>query len=90
MAAIVVWRIDDDRVASALHEAGTKLDSVEGELVLDFSAVHRLDANALYALQELAGAVERKAVSMRLRGVNVEIYKVLKLAGLTTQFSFVN
>ncbi len=90
MATMIVWRIDGEEVTSALQQAEAKLDSVNGELVLDFSAVRRIDASALRTMQELATAAEEKAIALRLRGVNVDIYKVLKLAGLTAPFSFVN
>ncbi len=90
MAAIVVWRIEEGGLVSALQEAEAKLDTVTGELVLDFSAVHRIDASALRAMQELARAAEERAIALRLRGVKVDIYKVLKLAGLAAAFSFVD
>ena len=45
---IAVWlRIDEGRVVEGLQEAGEKLDSVEGEVALDFSSVRRIDASGL-------------------------------------------
>lgn len=85
---ISVWPIDGERVASALQEAGAKLDSAEGEVVLDFSSVQRIDPAALKALEELARLADEKAVKLVLRGVNVEIYKVLTLVKLAPRFSF--
>jgi anti-anti-sigma regulatory factor len=73
-----------------LREAGEKLDGTEGEAVLDFSSVRRLDANAVRAIEELARVADEKAVKIVLRGVNVDVYKVLKLVKLTRRFSFVN
>ena len=50
MAMIAVWlKIDEERVVQALQEAGEKLDSVEGEVTLDFSSVRRIDPSALRA-----------------------------------------
>jgi hypothetical protein len=36
----------------------------------------------------LAGAADEKAVKVALRGVHVDVYKVLKLVKLTPRFSF--
>jgi anti-anti-sigma regulatory factor len=90
MAMLAVWiKIDGERVVHALQEAREKLDSAEGEVVLEFSSVHRIDPSALRAMEELAGMADDKAVKVVLRGVNVGIYKVLKLVKLAPRFSFV-
>ena len=91
MAMIAVWlKIDEERVVQALQEAGEKLDSVEGEVALDFSSVRRLDSSALRALEEFARIAEDKGVNVVLRGVNIDVYKVLTLVKLTSRFSFVS
>jgi anti-anti-sigma regulatory factor len=91
MAMIAVWlKIEEERVAPALQEAGAKLDGTEGEVVLDFANVRRLDARALRAMEEFAGVADKKTVKVVLRGVNVDVYKVLKLVKLASRFSFVN
>jgi len=91
MAMIAVWlKIDEERVVQALQEAEEKLDSVEGEVALDFSSVRRIDASALRAMEEFAVVADDKGVKVVLRGVNVGVYKVLKLVKLTSRFSFVN
>jgi anti-anti-sigma regulatory factor len=91
MATIAVWlKIDEERVVQALQEAAEKLDSVEGEVALDFSSVSRIDSSALRALEEFAGLADDKGVKVVLRGVNVSVYKVLKLVKLTSRFSFVS
>jgi len=41
------------------------------------------------ALQTLAATADEKTVKVVLRGVNIEIYKVLKLVKLARRFSFV-
>ena len=62
----------------------------KAELVLDFSDVERVDPSALRAIEAFAVAADEKSVKAVLRGVNVGIYKVLKLARLSSRFSIVN
>ena len=81
-------KIDAEHVASDLQAAGAKLDGAPVETVLDFSAVLRVDPGSLVAMEELARIADEKAVRIGLRGVNVEIYKVLKLVKLVPRFSF--
>jgi anti-anti-sigma regulatory factor len=64
------------------------MDSANSRLVLDFSSVSRIDPSALRALEELAGIADEKAVTLELRGVSVDVYKVLKLAKLAPRFRF--
>ncbi len=86
----VILNIDETRMVSALREAGEKLEGTEGEAVLDFSSVRRIDSSALGAMEELARIADEKSVKVALRGVNIDVYKVLKLVKLTRRFSFVN
>ena len=89
MEMIAVWmKIDEERVVQSLQEAGEKLDSVEGEVALDFSSVGRIDASALRAMEEFASIADKKGVKIVLCGVNVGVYKVLKLVKLGSRFSF--
>lgn len=74
---------------SWLEKALEKLAASESEMVLDLTPVHRVDAEALRLMEKLAGAAGEKAVKVVLRGVNVGIYKTLKLVKLTPRFSFV-
>jgi anti-anti-sigma regulatory factor len=91
MAMIAVWlKIDEERVVRALCEAGEKLDRVEDEVVLDFSSVRRIDPSALRAIEEFAGTADDKGLKVVLCGVNVDVYKVLKLMRLAPRFSFVS
>jgi anti-anti-sigma regulatory factor len=84
-----VWlKIDGERVAHALQEAREKLDSASRELILDFSSVRRIDPSALRAMEDLAAAADDRAASIVLYGVNIHIYKVLKLTKLAPRFSF--
>lgn len=89
MATNPVWlKMDGDDVLQALQKAGDKLGSAGGELLLDFSSVRRIAPGTLKAMEKLAGIAEEKAVNVGLHGVNVDIYKVLKLVNLTRRFTF--
>jgi len=74
----------------AMQEAGKKLDSGEREAVLDFSLVRRIDPSALRAMEEFSSIARQKAVKVVIRGINVDVYKVLKLVNLTRHFSFLS
>jgi anti-anti-sigma regulatory factor len=80
--------IDGERVVQGLQAARETLDTAQSDVVLDFSSVRRIDPNALRAMEKLAGLADGKTVKVVLRGVNVDIYKVLKLVKLTSRFSF--
>ena len=89
MAMNPVWlNIEEKGVASALREAVAELANIKGEAVLDFSSVCRIDPSALQAMEEFVGAADNKGVKIILRGVNINIYKVLKLVNLSLRFSF--
>jgi anti-anti-sigma regulatory factor len=90
MSAIALFHIQQERVVPALQEASDSIDRAQGEAVLDFSTVRRIDLGALRALQDFARVADEKAVKIVLRGVNVDVYKVLKLVKLTQKFAFVN
>ena len=88
---ITVWpKIDEGCVVRALQDAGEKLDGADGEVILDFSSVRRIDPGALKAMEEFAGKADAKTVKVVLRGVKVDVYKVLKLVKLAPRFGFVN
>jgi anti-anti-sigma regulatory factor len=88
MTTNAVWPIDGESVLPALLQAGEKLGSTEGDVTLDFSSVHRLNSGALKAMEKLAGIAADKGVKVSLSGINVDIYRVLKLVNLTPRFSF--
>ena len=71
-----------------LADAAKKL--ADGDVVLDFSAVQRLDSELLHRLDELVIMADRKAARITMRNVNIDVYKVLKLMKLTRRLSFVN
>jgi len=91
MASVAQWfKVDEEHVVRMVRATCERLGSAEGEVVLDFSSVRRIDPGGLQAMEELAAVADEKAVKVGLRGVNVNVYKVLKLARLTPRFSFVN
>ena|SRR5208337_1610801 len=89
MTSFSVWpKADGETIVQALQEAREKLDSAEGDVLLDFSSVRRINPSGLRVMEKLAGIADDKAVKVVLRGVTVDIYKVLKLVKLTSRFSF--
>jgi anti-anti-sigma regulatory factor len=85
----VVQTIDDARLASALRDRARTMNG-EGEVTIDLSQVRCLDANGIRALEELAEAADKNATKIVLSGVNVSVYKVLKLVKVSSRFSFMN
>ena len=83
-------KIDEQRIVQELRDAAGRLDGTENEMALDFSSVGRIDSGALRALEEFAAIADEKAVKVVLCGVNVDVYKVLKLVKLASRFFFVN
>ena len=84
----VLLSIGEQRVVPALQEAAANLDSTQGEAVLDFSSVRRIDSSALRAMEEFVGVADDIGVKVVLSGVGVGVYKVLKLSRLASRFSF--
>jgi len=83
-------KVNGENIAQTLEGIGAKLSGSEGDVVLDFSGVRRIDPAAVSAFEDLAAAADGRAVKIVLQGVNVDVYKVLKLARLTARFTFVN
>jgi anti-anti-sigma regulatory factor len=84
-----MWlNLEETCLVPALQEAVQKLDGAEGEVILDFGAVRRIDSSALRAIEGFAGIADQKAIKVVLRGVNVDVYKVLKLVKLAPRFVF--
>lgn len=84
-------QLGPEHVADALrHEAVEKVNAAGSEVVLDFAAVARIDANAVGAMEELANLADTRSVKVVLRAVNTDVYKVLKLMKLAQRFCFLN
>ncbi len=86
----VSFGIGDEQVITVLQQARQRLAGADGEVTLDFSAVRRIDSRALAELETLADAAQNRSIRLALRGVNVDVYKVLKLVKLAPRFTFVN
>ena len=82
--------VEEERIVPLLEETVVRLDGSQREAVLDFSSVHRINSDALKALENLGQVAEGKAVRIVLRGVNVDVYKVLKLVRLTHKMSLLH
>jgi anti-anti-sigma regulatory factor len=80
--------VDETNIVTALEKASNELTGPEGEVLLDCTTLGRFDGNALRALENLARVAREKEVTVAMRGVNAELYKVLKLARLTASFVF--
>lgn len=81
-------KLDETSPLQLLQEAETQLAGAEGEMSVDFSVVHRIDASAVQAIEQLADHADDKGVKVAFRGVDVNVYKVLKLVKLAGRFSF--
>ena len=87
MATINCISIEEGQLESALEEAAERLDGQE--VVLDFSAVQRLDASGLLALEQFAQAAASKGVKVVASGLRVDVYRTFKLARISSRFSYV-
>ena len=91
MPVNTVWlRVDGKREVETLKEALETLDTAEGEVVLDFSGVQRVDPGSLGVLEALAGKAHGKALKVVLGGVSPSVYKTLKLMKLAERFAFLS
>lgn len=91
MPANAVWvKIDEATFTQKLQEICARVAGGDGEIVLDLSSVHRISTDSLKAMEQLARTAGEKDSRVALRGVNVDVYKVLKLAKLAARFSFLN
>jgi anti-anti-sigma regulatory factor len=90
MVSIMSLKVDEERLIATLQDIGAKLESTVGDVIMDFSAVHRVNPAALDALTEFVDAADEKSVNVVLSGVNIDVYRVLKLASLTRRFSMVS
>ena len=89
-ASSLLTEVNAECLADSLLDAKKKLDTADGQLVLDCSHVRRIDSRTLNSMLDLSAAAEPKKVRLILRGVNVDVYKVLKLMKLASRFSYVD
>lgn len=86
----VMPKPETEHLVEILEDARKRLDSAEGEMIIDFSTVSRISPAAIGTLEELATLADTKAVRLVMRGVSVEVYKVLKLMKVASRFSYLN
>ena len=86
----VSFEVDEEKIAQQVKDVQEKLAGLGSEVLLDFFFAQQLDTDGLKALEELAVAAQSAGVKVVLRGINVDVYKVLKLAGLDARFVFVD
>jgi anti-anti-sigma regulatory factor len=87
---MVSLKIDADKLSSGLTQAADLLGNGDDELVLDFSSVQRIDTVGLKALEQLVAQAEERKTRLVLQGVNVDLYKVLKLYKLAPRVTIVH
>lgn len=87
---VEILKVEAEDIEGKLCKALERLDKVDGEMNLDFSALRRIDAEGLRAMEELAGLAESKKIKLVLRAVNPDVYKVLKLRKLASRFSYLD
>jgi len=83
-----IHKIDADHPAESIRTAREKLNGAQVETVLDFTSLSRVDPSVLREMEDLANLADERADKISLLHVNVEIYKVLKLAKLSARFTF--
>lgn len=82
-------KLDSEHLPGLLRgEAMQQVSRGQPELLLDFSGVARIDASAIQALEDLARLAQDTNVRLRLCGVGIELYRVLKLLKLADRLSF--
>ena len=82
-----VWLNVDPECLVLQKDAVEKLQSAEGELVLDFSSVVRIDSRAALAMEELADLASQRSQKIELHAVNTTMYRTLKLLKLAPRFT---
>ena len=83
-----IHKVDGRDIAESVRAIHTKFDAGRVEIVLDFTSVLRIDPAGLREMEDLATISEETREKICLLHVNVEIYKVLKLSGLSGRFNF--
>jgi anti-anti-sigma factor len=88
MTTDAMWiQVDPEHTQAFRDEAIERLTRADGEVVLDFTSVKRIDTNGVRVLEELAGMADEKSVKLVLRAVNMDVYRVLKLLKLAQRFT---
>ena len=91
MTAHSLWtHLEPGDVARTLRQTAVEqLNRGEGEVLLDFSSIIRIDGADARAMEEFADRADAAAVKVVFRSVRPGVYKVLKLLRLSQRFSYV-
>ena len=81
--------LEDGTLAAALEEVSGRLENGGRHLVLDFSSVERLSTAEVHAIDEFTRTADEKGVKVIIRGLDVELYRALKLAKLPVRLSLI-
>lgn len=88
MAISVLVKLEAHNAGPALEAECQRLDGGPGEAIIDLSALGRIDAGAVAGLEAFVRTAESKSVQVIFTGVNVDVYRVLKLVKLAAKVSF--
>ena len=88
MAISVLVKLEAHNAGPALEAECQALDDGPGEAIVDFSGLSRIDSSVVAGLEAFLRAAESKSVKVILTGVNVDVYRVLKLVKLAAKVSF--
>ncbi len=86
MSKIAVLLKVDQKIDGVLSAAADKLNGNVGEVLLDLSAVHRVDPRGVHAIEEFVTRAQTRGVKVGVRLTDVDVYKVLKLVKLAPLF----
>ena len=84
----ILLEMDKTQLGTVLERAIGMLGGSDSELTLDFTSVDRVGPDDLKLLEKVGTVAAGKSARVVLRGINVRIYKALKIANLTERFGF--
>ena len=82
------FKVNEKHTSQDLQADVNSIDRGDSELVIDCSELARLDTRAIATLEALSKKADEHRVKVVLHGVNVDVYKVLRLIKLAPRFSF--
>ncbi len=82
--------VRQEDTAASLREAAEGITKADDEIELDFSAMQRITPEALRELETIVERARSHKARVTARGVDVTIYKVLKLTGLAARLRVVD
>ena len=86
MSKIAVLLKVDEEINGVLMAAADKLNENVGEVLVDLSAIRRVDPRGVQAMEEFVTRAHARGVKVAVRLSDVGVYKVLKLVKLAPLF----